>query len=156
MSTGPSPSRKNNTAEIVEQQKKCYDLRLSGHSIRAIAEKLDIPRATVQRRLDAECEAQVTPGAEAVRKMELDRLDKWMLALENRILDGDHQAITTAIKVAERRAKYLGLDAPTQIDATVTETTQEDLALAELIREARMRQATIEDAIKEATTKQAA
>lgn len=151
-----NPYAKSDPATIAEQQKKCYDLRLSGHSIRAIAEQLGVSRQTVQNRLDAECAAQVTPGAEAVRKMELDRLDKWMLALETRILDGDTNAIATAIKVADRRAKYLGLDAPTQIDAQVTQITQEDLAIAEMIREAKMRQATLEAAIKEDTNKQAA
>jgi hypothetical protein len=39
--------------------------------------------------------------------------------------------------VQERRAKYLGLDAPERVDATVTEVTQEDLELRELLAEAR-------------------
>ena len=152
-----NPHSKNNPATQAERQRACYNLRLSGHSVRAIAEKLDIPRSTVQRLLDAEIDTIVTPGAEAVRKLELDRLDRWMLALENKILNGDTNAINSAIKVAERRAKYLGIDAPTKVEAQVHEVTQEDLAIAEMIREAKMRQAALEAEIKkEDTTKQEA
>lgn len=39
----------------------------------------------------------------------------------------------------ERRARLLGLDAAVKVDATVHEVTQEDVELAELIREAKAR-----------------
>lgn len=51
-------------------------------------------------------------------------------------------------KIEVRRAKLLGLDAPTRVDATVTETTQEDLELAEMVREAQAKAAAAETTLK--------
>lgn len=48
----------------------------------------------------------------------------------------------------ERRAKLLGLEAAVKVDATVTEVTQEDIELAELIREAKAKNAAEEERIK--------
>jgi hypothetical protein len=57
----------------------------------------------------------------------------------------DHGPVLAAIdrwfKLQDRRAKYLGLDAPVQVDATVTETTQADLEIADMIREAQAKAA---------------
>ncbi|HET9255118.1 MAG TPA: hypothetical protein VFO16_07940, partial [Pseudonocardiaceae bacterium] len=39
-------------------------------------------------------------------------------------------------RLLDRRARMLGYDVPERVEATVTEVTQEDLALAELVREA--------------------
>jgi hypothetical protein len=39
-----------------------------------------------------------------------------------------------ALKVSERRAKLLGIDAAEKLEAVVTEVTQADLELAELLR----------------------
>lgn len=51
------------------------------------------------------------------------------------------QAISTLLRIQERRARLLGLDAPARVDATVHEVTQVDLQVQELIREAKARQA---------------
>lgn len=146
---GRHPKTLPNQAKVAEEQKRCYELRLKGHSIRAIAEIVGLPKSTVHERIEAEIANTVPPLAEQVRQMELDRLDRWLLALEDKIADGDTHAITTAIKVAERRAKYLGIDSAVKVEAQVHEVTQEDLALAEMIREAKARAAVEEARIKE-------
>jgi hypothetical protein len=48
------------------------------------------------------------------------------------------------LKVSERRARLLGIDAAEKLEAVVTEVTQADLELAELLREAKARNATRE------------
>jgi sRNA-binding carbon storage regulator CsrA len=40
------------------------------------------------------------------------------------------------VKVEKRRAKLLGVDAPEHVEVTVVEISQEDVALADLVREA--------------------
>lgn len=50
---------------------------------------------------------------------------------------------------SERRGKVAGSDAPTQIEATVTETTQADAELAEMIREVQARNAVVEAQLAE-------
>lgn len=49
---------------------------------------------------------------------------------------------------AERRAKLLGLDAAVKADVTVHEVTQEDIELAELIRETQAKNAALEQRIR--------
>jgi hypothetical protein len=65
------------------------------------------------------------------------------------------QAIDRLIKIEDARRrnnesqrKLLGLDAPTKVDAQVTEVTQQDIELAELIRETQAKNAAEEAQIK--------
>jgi hypothetical protein len=59
-------------------------------------------------------------------------------------------AVDRLIRISESRRKLCGLDAPVRsaVDVTVTETTQEDLELAELLREAKARAAASADKIR--------
>ncbi len=143
-----APQREPNRAVIAEEQIRCYELRLTGMSIERIAEATGIPRSTVHDRIQAEIRARVTPLADEVRKMELDRLDAWLAKLDAKIEKDPIRAIPVAVKVSESRRKLLGVDAPVQVEATVTEVTQEDLALAELVREAQMAAAVTEQQIR--------
>ncbi|MEH0586216.1 hypothetical protein QA942_19850 [Streptomyces sp. B21-106] len=66
------------------------------------------------------------------------------------------QAIDRLIKIedarrrnGERRAKLTGIEAAVKVDATVHEVSQEDIELAELIREAQARNAAQEARIKD-------
>ncbi|MET8826088.1 hypothetical protein ABZX40_13530 [Streptomyces sp. NPDC004610] len=68
------------------------------------------------------------------------------------------QAIDRLVKIedarnrnAERRAKLTGVEAAVKVEATVHEVTQQDLELQELIRDARARVATQEQALKNGT-----
>jgi hypothetical protein len=119
-------------------------------SIVAIAKATGIPRSTVHDRIQSEISARVLPLADEVRKMELDRLDRWLAKLDAQI-DKDQSVarnVEVAVRVSERRAKLLGLDAPEKVEATITEVTQEDVALAELVAEAQMQAATAEQALR--------
>ncbi len=60
--------------------------------------------------------------------------------------------IEVAVKVAERRARLLGIDVPERVEATVTEVTREDIALAELVREAQAAAAGAEQQLREGAT----
>lgn len=52
------------------------------------------------------------------------------------------------MKVEERRVKLLGVDAPERVEATVIEISQEDVALAELVREAQAAAAVAEQRLR--------
>lgn len=62
--------------------------------------------------------------AEEVRTLEVARLDAMLLALWPQVKQGNQGAIEKALKVEERRAKLLGLDAPAKI--APTDPTGED------------------------------
>lgn len=143
---GDVPQCHSNDAIVADEQIRCYELRLQGKSIRAIALETGISKSNVDRRIKAEIESRVLPLAAEVRQMEIDRLDTYLEKLHEQIEEGRGVArcVEVAVKVAERRAKLLGVDAPEKVEATIHEVTQDDLALAELLREV-----AAQDALKE-------
>ena len=50
--------------------------------------------------------------AAELREQESDRLDEYLLRLRPGILAGDTKAISTALRISERRARLYGLDEP--------------------------------------------
>jgi GTP-dependent phosphoenolpyruvate carboxykinase len=58
-------------------------------------------------------------STEAVRQVVLKRLDQMLLTVWSDVLNGDNAAVQTALRIEERRASLLGLDAPKQIEARV-------------------------------------
>jgi hypothetical protein len=58
------------------------------------------------------------------------------------------RAVDRALRTRESFRKLMGLDQPTKVDARVTEVTQQDIELAELIREAQAKNAVEEARIK--------
>lgn len=127
-----------NPAEVAEQQTKCYDLRLAGHSIDKIAAMTGLGHGTVHKRIQDRIEQRVQPLADQLRAIEVDRYDRYLEKLDEQIQRGTAVARNTevAVRVSEARARLLGLNAPQQIEATVVQVTQEDIALAELVSEA--------------------
>jgi hypothetical protein len=142
---GDVPQAHGNPADQAERQIRAYELKLKGHSLRAIArtmtdEGMKVSHQTVANLIDKECAERVLPLADAVRKQEIDRFDTWLVKLGEQI-DAGHQVarnIEVAVKVSERRARLLGADAPVQqeINATVEHKPAEVL---ELISQAKAR-----------------
>jgi len=108
------PHRAEDTA-IIERRVKCLELRRMGATYRQIARAVNVSVETAYADVQAELQALRTLTAEdatAIRDIELRRLDDYVLALSTRAQQGDVAAIATLLKVQERRARYLGLDAP--------------------------------------------
>jgi len=59
-------------------------------------------------------------GADEMRQVELDRLDRLQRAAWPKAMAGEVQSIAAVIKLMERRSRLLGLDAPTKVQADVT------------------------------------
>jgi hypothetical protein len=123
---------KTTPEQRAEQQAECLKLKLAGWRQDQIAEQLGLPEQTVSMRIKKALNSMVQPAAEELRKEEIARLDKYLKALDEVIEHGAvthdqkgnsyvdeakrSQAISTAVRVAERRAKLLGIDMPQQID----------------------------------------
>jgi hypothetical protein len=60
----------------------------------------------------------IKPMAEDVKQMQLARLDKMLTAIWKQVTSGNLQSIDRALKLEERRARLLGLDAPAKADLT--------------------------------------
>lgn len=105
---------------------KAVALRLEGKTFPEIARELKYNSQqaaydAVMRTLKA---TQREP-ADELRKLELERLDvMWPIHFLN-AQAGDVQALTACMKVMERRAMLLGLNAPVKVDSK-TEVTSKD------------------------------
>lgn len=142
--------RKPSTAQLADRAVRCYELRLRGRTIRGIADELGIPKSTVQDTLNAYIAELVLPLADEVRLLELDRLDGWLGRLEDQLDNGEapERVVPVLLKVQERRARLLGLDAPERVDATVHEVTAQDVELAEMLAEAKAKAAVDEQRLR--------
>lgn len=90
------------------------DMRLKGMATREISEELakqgvKLSQSAVWRALDKRLLQTVRPGAEALRELELQRLDKLMASVWQVAVLGDTQAIMVCLKLIEARAKLQGL-----------------------------------------------
>jgi transposase len=134
---GNKGNTKHNPAQQANLARQCFDLKSRGKTYREIEDILGIPHQTVYRWVKREIDRTILPAADEARKLEIDRYDRWLAVLEERLAAGDptHTTVQTMLKVSERRAKLLGLDMPIKVEATITETTQADLEWAELVRE---------------------
>lgn len=135
-----------NLAQVADEQVACYDLRLTGMTMRAIAHTLQtqdppikISTATVERRINSQIAAKVQPAAAALRAIELDRLDLYLTKLNPKIETGDEKSIATALRVGQRRAHLMGLDAPVQVEAVI-ELSEAEHSLHDLLQAAQERE----------------
>lgn len=100
------------TPANVERRVKALELRKAGATYRKIAELMGCSGTRAFEYVqDALKETQKEP-AKAVRELELERLDQMLRAIWPDVLRGNRLAIDRALAIQDRRARYLGLDAP--------------------------------------------
>ncbi len=110
-------------AEIAERRRKALDLRKAGASYDAIAQQLRLSGSgSAYKIVQAALKATYREPADDVRKLELERLDRLTLALWSRAQQGETEAIDRVLKLMDRRAKLLGLDAPAKSESEVRQT----------------------------------
>lgn len=100
-----------------ERQAKTAALYAEGLSAAAIAERLSLSVSTVYRDLRDLLEGWAADHAELVNfyaEEQLRRTEELYMALLPGIQRGSPRAIEVALKVLERQAKLLGLDAPAE------------------------------------------
>jgi len=103
-----------------ERRLKALDLRKKGFSYTQIGTKLGCSRQTACRYVISELEVladKCREEAARVRDLELQRLDELYLVAWKAIAEGsDLGAIDRCLRIMERRAKLLGLDAAQKVD----------------------------------------
>lgn len=116
-----------------ERRRQAVALRLSGATYESIGEAIGVsaPAAfklvkTALEKLAKETDTDAVP----LRELELQRLDRLQFGLWKKAQNGDLQAVDRALKIMERRAKLLGIDAPEKHIIT-PELTEEDHAILE-------------------------
>lgn len=107
--------------EQFDKENAVLELRRSGETWARIAEIVGYANASGAQKAYARVVIRVQrDSVEDIRDLELDRLDKiqrsyWRPA----IVDGDKKAAELVLKIMDRRAKLLGLDAPNRVQAEV-------------------------------------
>lgn len=110
------------------RQWQCLELRRKGKTYRDIAAELHISVSTAHQHVSAAIASireESNETAEQIVAVEIERLDRALVALDEKIDDGDTKAIETMIKLQDRRARYLGLDSPTKIAPTTPDGVSE-------------------------------
>lgn len=113
-------SSKDTVQQVTTARKRAEALeyRLKGAGYNQIAEWMKCSSESARRYVDSAIDHIPKEPAEKVIEMELNRLDVMLFALDAAVSNGEQNAIQTALRIMERRARYLGLDAATKVEAT--------------------------------------
>ena len=123
--TGP------NDIALAEKQRTALELRKAGLTFEQIAQQVGFNsrQAAFDNVMRAIKEIKREP-AEELDSLELARLDTLLTRVWPKALQGDHKAIDTELKLMERRARMMGIDAPVkhepmQLDINVNKRLEE-------------------------------
>lgn len=156
---GDTPQSHSNRAETAELRAEAYRLKLRGFSDRAAGDRMGVSHTTIQNWTKQEVDERVLPLADELRKVQLERLGEMrQSALEvlerfhytvshGKVIKDDDgapleddtprlAAIDRLLRVEERIAKLMGLDAPTrsEIEARIEPKPAELLSAIEAAR----------------------
>lgn len=113
----PAPTEQSAAAILAERRSRAIALRVAGASNTEIAMRLGYTTDShVSNDVDAALvkhNRELSQNVAAYRVIELMRLDKLHASRWAKALAGDDAALDRIMKIAERRAKILGLDAAT-------------------------------------------
>jgi hypothetical protein len=105
-------------ARKIESQGKALEMRRMGMGYAEIARQLDCSLSTAHGYIKvamADAKAQIDADAGEMKAEEISRLDGMLRGLWPDARKGNHGAVDRVLKIMERRAKLLGLDAPVKM-----------------------------------------
>src|SRR6202022_3617223 len=95
-----------------ERHREWIDLKRQGHTECEIARRSGVSQQAVSKAVLKYVRNLPALAADDLRRLEAERLDALSAALAPAIAKGDPRSIEAAVRISERRAKLLGLDAP--------------------------------------------
>ena len=103
----------------IQRRSEAIQLRSRRWTYRQIADKLyNGDPGNCYRDIQKGLQDAIREPSEEVLAQEIELLDDLARAAMDKALEGDEKAITSVLKIMERRAKYLGLDKPAQTEIT--------------------------------------
>lgn len=93
-------------------------LREAGLTYERIAQQLGVNLRTAWDDVQIGLEISLYEPADQVRELELRRLDAMWATMYTKAIGGNIEATHAALRIQERRAKMLGIDAPNPDDGT--------------------------------------
>jgi hypothetical protein len=127
-----------------DRKLQALELRKAGATFQAIADKLGYRGPSgAHKAVVSALRATLREPAEELRELELMRLDAMLLGLWRRAQAGEEKAVDRVLRIAERRARLLGLDAPARselsgpqgkpVSVDLSGLSEEELDLLEVI-----------------------
>lgn len=105
--------------KLTEREVQALELRKAGYDLNTIAKQLGFRgRSGAYEAIKRALMKVITEPALEVREMELQRLDQIQRNYWTRMLKGDANIIDKLLRVMDRRARLLGLDAPVKVEQT--------------------------------------
>ncbi len=103
--------------KAIDKQLEALKMRIAGRSYADIAEALDYAsRGSAHKAVATALRKTLQEPADEVRSLEIERLDELLMSIWQYRMKPDY--LDRVLKIMERRAKLLGLDAPTKQDLT--------------------------------------
>jgi hypothetical protein len=115
------PPHPGEAERIIERRTRALEMRKAGASYRRIASQLGVSVKTAHDDINAELldlREQTQQDAQTVKDLELQRCDAMTQGLWTAVETGDPKAVMAAVRVSERRARLIGLDAPAKTELT--------------------------------------
>lgn len=120
MSGRGEPMASERRLAAADRQRQALELRKAGHSFERIAAHLGYAsKSAAYKAVMAGLRATLQEPADAVRALELERCDRLQAAVWPAATQGDLPAVAAVLRIMERRARYLGLEAPHVVDVSV-------------------------------------
>lgn len=106
---------------MIDKERQVIEMRRAGATFDDIAHTLGFAHASgaYQAFQRAMSRTLTNAGTEELRTAEADRLDRLQRAVWVQALNGDLPAVNTVLRIMERRARLLGLDAPLRAEVKV-------------------------------------
>lgn len=105
--------------EVIEREQEILKLRRGGLTFDLIGQRVGLTTAGAHDAYQRALTRILAEDVEAIRRLETERLDLAQSAIWGKVLQGDNPSIANLLRIMERRAKLLGLDQPTRIQAEV-------------------------------------
>lgn len=139
---GKFPGRaiaKTNMAPLTERARRMWEMRVNGKSTGDIATEMGISQSRVSQVLSKYSKDIIYPHVKEYREVQIARLEYLWEKLVNsgRLEKGDPAAIASGVRIAERMAKLVGLDAAIKVQAEIETVDPRDIELRGLIEAAR-------------------
>jgi hypothetical protein len=111
-------SKDQQEAIIRERHALALEMRKFGYSYEQIGEHFETTPAAARGLVKSAMENAIREPGQEVIDLEITRLDQLYRAAFNAVTEGDTDAVTKCLAIMQRRAKYLGLDAPEKKEVT--------------------------------------
>lgn len=103
--------------EALDKERRALELAKAGVTYDRIAQEVGYAsRSGAHKAVQRALNRSIQPDAEEFRKLQMARLNDMRLGLWPKVRQGVPRATEVAIKIEEREARLLGLDAPEQVE----------------------------------------